>query len=241
MCAREGEMSRAIADRPRRNLDRVHFAFKTSSQETTWTDLLAVWKVADDIELFESGWTFDHLYPISTDGTGPCMDGWITLTALAQATTRLRMGTLLTGIHYRHPAILAKMATTLDVVSGGPLKLGIGAGWNEEESVAYGFKASSTLAQRSDRFEEACEVLGPSSRRRRPSMAATTRSVMSATNPSQFRAPIHRSASVEVVRRGRYGPRPGSPSTGTLWVARRRSSPATATSCISTARNSAVT
>jgi F420-dependent oxidoreductase-like protein len=77
---------------------------------------------------------------------------------LAQATTRLRLGTLVTGIHYRHPAILANMATTLDIVSGGRLELGIGAGWNEEESGAYGIELG-TPGQRSDRFEEACEVI----------------------------------------------------------------------------------
>ena len=120
--------------------------------------MLAVWKAADDIELFESGWTFDHFYPIFSDSTGPCMEGWINLTALAQATTRLRLGTLVTGIHHRHPAILANMAATLDIVSGGRLELGIGAGWNEEESEAYGI-ALGTPGQRSDRFEEACEVI----------------------------------------------------------------------------------
>jgi len=86
------------------------------------------------------------------------MEGWITLTALAQATTRLRLGTLVTGIHYRHPAILANMATTLDIVSGGRLELGLGAGWNEEESGAYGIELG-TPGERSDRFEEACEVI----------------------------------------------------------------------------------
>src|SRR6202034_3182484 len=136
----------------------MRFAFKTSPQNTTWADMLAVWKVADDIELFESGWTFDHFYPIFSDSTGPCMEGWITLTALAQATTRLRMGTMVTGIHYRHPAILANMATTLDIVSGGRLELGIGAGWNEEESGAYGIELGSPR-ERSDRFEEACQVI----------------------------------------------------------------------------------
>jgi F420-dependent oxidoreductase-like protein len=136
----------------------MRFAFKTSPQETTWADMLAVWKAADDIELFESGWTFDHFYPIFSDRTGPCMEGWVTLTALAQATTRLRMGTLVTGIHYRHPAVLANMATTLDIVSEGRLELGIGAGWNEEESGAYGIELG-TPGQRSDRFEEACEVI----------------------------------------------------------------------------------
>jgi F420-dependent oxidoreductase-like protein len=136
----------------------MRFAFKTSPQNTTWTDMLAVWKVADDIDLFESGWTFDHFYPIFSESTGPCMEGWVTLTALAQATTRLRMGTLVTGIQYRHPAILANMATTLDIVSGGRLELGIGAGWNEEESGAYGIELG-TPGERSDRFEEACEVI----------------------------------------------------------------------------------
>jgi F420-dependent oxidoreductase-like protein len=136
----------------------MRFAFKTSPQDTTWADMLAVWKAADDIDVFESGWTFDHFYPIFSDSTGPCMEGWITLTALAQATSRLRMGTLVTGIHYRHPAILANMATTLDIVSEGRLELGIGAGWNEEESGAYGIELG-TPRQRSDRFEEACEVI----------------------------------------------------------------------------------
>ena len=136
----------------------MRFAFKTSPQNTTWPDMLAVWKEADDIELFESGWTFDHFYPIFSDSAGPCLEGWMTLAALAQATRRLRLGTLVTGIHYRHPAVLANMAATLDIVSGGRLELGIGAGWNEEESGAYGIELGSP-AERSDRFEEACEVI----------------------------------------------------------------------------------
>src|SRR5262249_59272278 len=77
---------------------------------------------------------------------------------LAQATRRLRLGTLVTGIHYRHPAVLANMAATLDIVSGGRLELGIGAGWNEEESGAYGI-ALGGPAERSDRVEEACQVI----------------------------------------------------------------------------------
>ena len=136
----------------------MRFAFKTSPQNTTWRDMLAVWQEADDIELFESGWTFDHFYPIFSDSAGPCLEGWVTLTALAQATRRLRLGTLVTGIHYRHPAVLANMAATLDIVSGGRLELGIGAGWNEEESGAYGIELGGP-AERSDRFEEACQVI----------------------------------------------------------------------------------
>lgn len=136
----------------------MRFAFKTSPQNTTWAEMLNVWRAADGIELYESGWTFDHFYPIFSDSTGPCLEGWITLTALAQATTRLRLGTLVTGVHYRHPAVLANMAATLDVISGGRLELGIGAGWNEEESGAYGIELGG-IRDRSDRFDEACQVL----------------------------------------------------------------------------------
>ncbi len=136
----------------------MRFAFKTSPQNTTWPEMLAIWKEADGIELFESGWSFDHFYPIFSDPHGPCLEGWTTLAALAQATTRLRLGILVTGIHYRHPAVLANMAAAIDVVSGGRLELGIGAGWNEEESGAYGLELG-TLRERSDRFEEACQVL----------------------------------------------------------------------------------
>jgi F420-dependent oxidoreductase-like protein len=136
----------------------MRFAFKTAPQHTTWTDMLEVWRAADDIDVFESGWTFDHFYPIFSDTTGPCLEGWTTLIALAQATSRLRLGTLVTGIHYRHPAVLANMAATLDIISEGRLELGIGAGWNEQESGAYGIELG-TPRQRSDRFEEACQVL----------------------------------------------------------------------------------
>lgn len=120
--------------------------------------MLALWRAADDIDVYDSGWTFDHFYPIFSDPTGPCLEGWTTLTALAQATTRLRLGTLVTGIHYRHPAVLANMAAALDIISNGRLELGIGAGWNEEESGAYGIELGS-VKERFDRFEEACAVL----------------------------------------------------------------------------------
>jgi F420-dependent oxidoreductase-like protein len=136
----------------------VRFAFKTANQSTTWPDVLEVWRAADQIEIFESGWNFDHFYPIDGNAGGPCLEGWMMLAALAQATTRLRMGTMVTGIHYRHPAVLANMIATLDIISSGRLEVGIGAGWNEEESGAYGIELG-TRRERSDRFEEACEVL----------------------------------------------------------------------------------
>lgn len=136
----------------------MRFGIKTSPQDTAWADMLDVWRAADEVELFESGWTFDHFYPIFSDSTGPCLEGWITLTALAQATTRLRIGVMVTGNVYRHPAVLANMAATLDIISGGRLELGIGAGWNQEECDAYGIELPP-LKERFDRFDEACEVI----------------------------------------------------------------------------------
>jgi F420-dependent oxidoreductase-like protein len=137
----------------------VRFGFKTSPQDTTWDAILDVWRAADDIDLFESGWTSDHFFPMhGADLSCPRLEGWVTLAALAHATRRLRLGTLVTGIHYRHPAVLANMAATLDIISGGRLELGIGTGWNEQESAAYGIELG-TPGHRSDRFEEACVVL----------------------------------------------------------------------------------
>ena len=66
---------------------------------------------------------------------------------------------LVTGIHYRHPAVLANMAATLDIVSNGRLELGIGAGWNEEESRRLRHRAGPDLKERFDTFDEACEVI----------------------------------------------------------------------------------
>ena len=122
--------------------------------------MLDVWRAADDIEIYESGWNFDHFYPIhSDDSHGPCLEGWSTLTALAQATERIRVGVLVTGLPYRHPAVLANMAATVDVISNGRLELGLGAGWNDEEADAYGISLGSTLTERFDMFDEALEVI----------------------------------------------------------------------------------
>ncbi len=120
--------------------------------------MLDVWKRADELPVFESGWTFDHLYPLFGDSTEDCMEGWITLTALLQETERLRGGVLVTGMVYRHPGVLANMASTLDITSGGRLELGIGAGWNEEECDAFGIELG-TMTERFDRFEEGLAVL----------------------------------------------------------------------------------
>jgi len=136
----------------------MRHAISTSPQRTTWKWLLEVWQRADTHDVFESAWTFDHLYPLFGDSTENCLDGWITLTALLHETERLRGGVLVTGMVYRHPGVLANMASTLDITSGGRLELGIGAGWNEEECTAFGIDLG-TMKQRFDRFEEGLHVL----------------------------------------------------------------------------------
>lgn len=136
----------------------ARFAVKTPTHHTTWDKMLEVWQTADEIELFESAWNFDHFYPIRGDTDGPCLEAWVTLTALAQATNRIRVGTMVNGMHFRHPAVTAAMASSLDIVSGGRLEIGLGAGWNEMEADAYGMDLGS-VDERMTRFEEGTEVI----------------------------------------------------------------------------------
>jgi len=137
----------------------MRISFKTVPQDTDWESMRDVWVAADDIDVFSAGWNFDHFYPIlQDDRTGPCFEGWTMLSALAGVTRRLRLGVMVTGNPYRHPAVLANMAASLDVISGGRLELGIGAGWNAEESAAYGIDLPP-LRERFDRLEEACAVV----------------------------------------------------------------------------------
>jgi len=136
----------------------MRFGIKTAPQHTTWSEMLDVWRAADEVELFESAWNFDHFYPLVGDTDGPCLESWVTLSALAQVTSRIRVGCMVNGTPYRHPAVLANMAASLDIVSGGRLELGLGAGWNQQESEAYGIDLLP-MGQRMDRFEEAVEVI----------------------------------------------------------------------------------
>jgi len=136
----------------------MRFAIKTAPQHTTWSAMVDVWKEADGIELFESAWNFDHFYPFFSDSTGPCLEAWTMLAAMAQATSRIRIGCQVTGMIYRHPAVLANMAATVDIISGGRLILGVGAGWNQEECDAYGIELPP-LKQRFDAFDEGVQAI----------------------------------------------------------------------------------
>jgi F420-dependent oxidoreductase-like protein len=139
----------------RRNLS---FGIKTAPQHTTYEAMLQVWREADLEPAFTHAWLFDHFVPLSGDQDGPCLEGWTLLSAFAAQTERLRVGVMVTGNTYRHPAILANMGATVDIISGGRLDFGIGAGWNELEHTSYGIPLYAP-AERIHRLAEACEVI----------------------------------------------------------------------------------
>ncbi|MGD0386615.1 MAG: LLM class F420-dependent oxidoreductase [Solirubrobacteraceae bacterium] len=114
---------------------------------------------AADESGFDSVWVMDHFYQIAMVGprTDPMLESYTLLGALAARTNRVSLGTMVTGVTYRNPALLAKQVTTLDVVSGGRAILGIGAAWNEEEHAGYGF-AYPPIGERLDRLEEALQI-----------------------------------------------------------------------------------
>jgi F420-dependent oxidoreductase-like protein len=136
----------------------VRFAIKTRPEHTLWQKMRDVWVAADEIELFDSAWNWDHFYPLTGDMAGPNLEGWTTLAALAQATRRIRVGCQVTGMIYRHPAVLANMAAMVDIISGGRLELGVGAGWNQMECDAYGIELPP-LRERFDRFDEGVQAI----------------------------------------------------------------------------------
>jgi F420-dependent oxidoreductase-like protein len=125
----------------------------------------------------------DHLYQIQGIGpvTDPMLEGWSTLAALSRETSRVRLGTLVTGVTYRNPALLAKTATTLDVISGGRAVLGLGAAWNEEEHIGYGFEFPP-IKERMDRLDEALTIIRAMFTEERPSFDGTHYRVDSALN-----------------------------------------------------------
>ena len=136
----------------------LSFGIKTAQQNTTYEEILAVWREADATPVFEHAWLFDHFAPIHSDVDGPCLEGWTTLAALAAETGRLRLGLMVVGNTYRHPAVLAKTAATVDVISGGRLDLGLGAGWNVYEHESMGIPLYPP-GERIRRFGEACAMI----------------------------------------------------------------------------------
>ncbi|MFZ0216541.1 MAG: TIGR03560 family F420-dependent LLM class oxidoreductase [Candidatus Dormiibacterota bacterium] len=132
------------------------FGIKLSGQNTTIEDLRAVWRTADESG-FDHVWDFDHYASIGAGGPDlPVYEGWALQAAIAEATTRVRLGCNVTGNTYRSPVQLAKLATTVDHLSGGRLEFGIGAAWAEVEHRMYGWEG---LDHRVGRLSESLRII----------------------------------------------------------------------------------
>ena len=141
----------------------MRFAIQTPPEHTDFASLREVWGAADELG-FHAAFTFDHLIPVNPNPppgpmAGSQLEGWITLASLAAGTRRLHVGTLVSGVTYRHPSMLAKMAVTLDQATGGRAILGLGAAWHEAEHRMFGIPFPP-VGQRMERLEEALEIFG---------------------------------------------------------------------------------
>jgi F420-dependent oxidoreductase-like protein len=134
----------------------MRFGLDISQHQLEWPEILARARFAEDAGL-EGVWVFDHFKPLYGAPTGPCFEGWTLLAALAAETERVRLGTLVTGVTYRHPSVLTAEAVTIDHVSGGRVEFAIGAAWfdGEHRELGIDFPRNS---ERARRLEEAVEL-----------------------------------------------------------------------------------
>lgn len=148
---------------------RLTFGIKTSQANTTYAEVLRTWLDAEGVPVLEHAWLWDHLVPLRGDVRGPALEAWTLLGALAARTQRLRLGVIVTSNRIRPPAVLAKMAATVDQVSGGRLVFGIGAGGSavadeagramvQREYDAYGIDVVPT-GEAVGALGEACEIV----------------------------------------------------------------------------------
>jgi alkanesulfonate monooxygenase SsuD/methylene tetrahydromethanopterin reductase-like flavin-dependent oxidoreductase (luciferase family) len=161
------------------------------NQYTDWAALREAGVRADALG-YDSIWTWDHLYPIVGSDDGPILEGWLTLAAWAEATERAQIGLMVGANPFRNPALVAKMATTLDHISGGRAILGIGAAWFETEHVAYGIEYGESPGERLRWLEEAVHIMRGMLHGERPSGKRfyTTREVRNDPPPVQDRLPL---------------------------------------------------
>jgi F420-dependent oxidoreductase-like protein len=147
--------------------------FAGSPPEEEFDRLLELATTAEEVG-FDLLTVMDHVYQIPGIGpeVDPILEGYVLLGALAARTSRLRLATLVTGVTYRNPALLAKMVTTLDVISHGRAIFGIGAAWHDVEHEGYGFEFPP-IRERMDRLEEACTIARLMFTQERPSFEGT--------------------------------------------------------------------
>jgi alkanesulfonate monooxygenase SsuD/methylene tetrahydromethanopterin reductase-like flavin-dependent oxidoreductase (luciferase family) len=136
----------------------IRFGALCWNQYTDWPSLLEAGRRADRVG-YDTLWTWDHLYPIVGDSRGPIFEGWLAITAWAVATERVRIGLMVGANTFRNPALVAKMATTLDHISNGRAILGIGAAWFEEEHRGFGLEFGNGPPERLRWLGEALPVM----------------------------------------------------------------------------------
>jgi F420-dependent oxidoreductase-like protein len=128
-----------------------------SQHQLDWTELRRRVMWADEAG-FASAWVFDHFTALYGDPKGPCLEAWTLLAALAEATSNIRLGALVTGVTYRHPSVLAAEIVTVDHVSGGRLNVGLGAAWHEREHRRLGIDYPPTR-ERIERLDETVQIV----------------------------------------------------------------------------------
>lgn len=133
------------------------FSFKTAPIDVSWAQLARMWRDADEADFFAGGWLLDHFYP-SRGPVRPTWEAWTLLSSLATVTSRMRLGVMVSSNTFRHPALLAHMAASVDEISNGRLEIGLGAGWNQEEHQAFGVELGDA-ATRWGRLAEALEIV----------------------------------------------------------------------------------
>ncbi|MEC3993751.1 LLM class flavin-dependent oxidoreductase [Actinacidiphila sp. DG2A-62] len=185
----------------------------TAPAQVGYDDVLRVWREADGIPQIAHAWLFDHLMPLGGDPNGPTFEGWTLLSALAARTERLRLGVMVTSNRFRPPALLAKIAATVDVVSGGRLEFGIGVGSRPDvpharrEYAAHGLPFHDS-AHAVESLAEACTII---------------RRLWTETAPFDFHGDHHRLTGAYGSPKPVQRPRPpilvGGQATATLRVA----------------------
>ncbi len=141
----------------RRYRDAMKFGVDVSQHQLTWEQIRDRVEFAEEAG-FDSAWIFDHLTPLYGDPKGPCLEAWTLLGSLATVTNRIRLGTLVTGVTYRHPSMLAAQVVTVDHASRGRVNLGLGAAWHEAEHRRLGIDFPPAR-ERAGRLEEALQVV----------------------------------------------------------------------------------
>jgi F420-dependent oxidoreductase-like protein len=135
----------------------MRFGLFTSMGNQTWAGVQELWRHLEATK-WDIACVTDHFMPNTKEREGAMLESWSTLAALAALVPRMRVGTIVLGNTYRHPAVVAKMAAQVDIISGGRLLLGIGAGWQQNEHEAYGIPFY-TMRERLERLDEACHVI----------------------------------------------------------------------------------